>query len=54
MTLPVMDQNPLYDHFDFNEDVNDNHNVERGQETPGLLLCSPDPAPSPVCAALRN
>ena len=43
--LPYLDQENLFDHFDFTEDADDAHNLEHGQEVLGQFLCPTDPAP---------
>jgi len=45
LILPQIDEDPLYRHFDFNEDAKDPHNLDHGQEILDQFLCPTDPAP---------
>ncbi|MCA9046851.1 MAG: DUF1559 domain-containing protein, partial [Planctomycetaceae bacterium] len=46
MILPYIDQAPLYNHFDFNEDATDHHNAEHGSEFLPVFACPSDPQPN--------
>jgi prepilin-type processing-associated H-X9-DG protein len=44
MLLPMLDQSPLYNHFDFNENADDPHNAEHGGEILEVFRCPSDTA----------
>ena len=43
--LPYLEQENLFNHFDFTEDAVDTHNLAHGQEVLNHFLCPTDPAP---------
>ncbi|RMG40878.1 MAG: DUF1559 domain-containing protein [Planctomycetota bacterium] len=45
MLLPFLDQEPLYRHFDLNEDATDPHNLDHGGESLEIFKCPSDDAP---------
>ncbi|MDA0282986.1 MAG: DUF1559 domain-containing protein [Planctomycetota bacterium] len=44
MILPFADQAPLYEHFDFSEDSDEDHNLEHGQTSLAMFRCPSDPS----------
>ena len=46
MVLPFLDHGNLFNHFDFNEDGDDAHNLGHGQVILSMFLCPTDPAPA--------
>lgn len=45
MILPMLEQGPLYEHFEFEEDAGSHHNHEHGAEVLSVFRCPSDPAP---------